>query len=229
MSYKFIGHGVYSLGEAAKLSGVPTRRIRRWMQGYYYTYKDDRRYTPPAIASDIANGELTGFVRFADLLEVRFLDAFRSYGVSWKAIRIAADRARDLLGRHHPFSSRIFRTDGRTIIAELVGETGDKHLLDLVRDQWEFDQVVAPYLYQGVEYNHLDEPERWRPLGHDRHVVIDPEISFGAPTIAGRGIPVRIVANAVRAEESVEFVARLFDLLPAAVADAVEYDARLNA
>jgi uncharacterized protein (DUF433 family) len=109
-------------------------------------------------------------------------------------------------------------------MAELVGEFGDRHLLDLVRDQWEFEQVVAPYLYAGIDYNEMAEPERWWPLGEDRHVVIDPAVGLGAPTVAGIGVPTRIIANAVKAEGSTDLVARLFEVQVAAVEDALSFE-----
>jgi uncharacterized protein (DUF433 family) len=223
-SFTLLGRGLYSLPEAEWLSGVPRGRIRRWMQGYSYRYKGESRRTTPAIASDLPDLGVGLVVAFADLLEVRFLDAFLKYGVGWRAIRIAAQRAKEMLGRHHPFSSRIFKTDGRTIMAELVGEFGDRHLLDLVRDQWQFEQVVAPYLYAGVDYNEMSEPERWWPLGEERHVVIDPAVILGAPVVAGIGVPTRIVANAVKAEGSTDLVARLFDVEVAAVEDALSFE-----
>ena len=224
-AYRYIGRGIYSLAEAERLSGVPRRRIRRWMYGYAYTYKGQRRRSAPPVASDLEQPEGTKLVGFADVIEVRFLNAFREYGVSWKYIRIAAERAKELLGRHHPFSSRIFKTDGRTILAELAKSTGDKFLLDLVHDQWEFERIISPYLYAGIDYNQLHEPERWWPLGTDRQVVIDPHRSFGAPVVT-EGVPTRILASAFDAEESLEFVAKLYEVSVQAVRDAVEFERR---
>jgi uncharacterized protein (DUF433 family) len=224
--FKYVGRGIYSLAEAERLSGVPRRRIRRWMHGYIFTYRGEKRRSPPPVASDIDQPDTTHLVGFADLLEVRFLNAFREYGVSWKYIRIAAERAQELLGRHHPFSSQIFRTDGRTILAELARETGDKLLLDLVKDQWEFERIISPYLYEGIDYNRLQEPERWWPLGTDRQVVIDPSRAFGAPIVSREGVPTRILAGAFCTEQSVELVAKWYEVGEQAVRDAVEFESR---
>jgi len=85
-------------------------------------------------------GEIGGapVLDFADLMEVRFLSVFRDCKIGWPTIRLAAIKARELLGTSHPFSSHRFRTDGRNILAEIVDETGDRHLLNLLSDQWEF-------------------------------------------------------------------------------------------
>ena len=36
VDYLYIGHGVYSVAEAARLTGVPASTIRRWTRGYSY-------------------------------------------------------------------------------------------------------------------------------------------------------------------------------------------------
>ena len=107
-SFEVIGRGVYCLSDAERLTKVPRQRIRRWAKGYSYQYKGRERQSAPIVAARLLSGETELVLDFADLLEVRFLNAFREHGVGWKAIRIAAARAKELLGRHHPFSSRIF-------------------------------------------------------------------------------------------------------------------------
>lgn len=166
--FQTIGRGIYTLAEAERLTKVPSPRIRRWARGYTYQYKGENRYTPPIIATEVKPFNGIPAIDFSDLVEVRFLNAFREHGVGWKAIRIAAQRAKELLGRHRPFSTRIFKTDGRTILAEIVKEAGDKVLFDLVKSQYAFEQIVGPFLYAGLEFDQLAEPERWWPLGFDR-------------------------------------------------------------
>jgi hypothetical protein len=84
-----------------------------------------------------------------------------------------------LLGRHHPFSTQIFKSDGRTILTEITKETGDKALLDILSDQFVFETVIGSYLYAGLDFNELKEPTRWWPIGKDRSVVIELRRAFG--------------------------------------------------
>jgi uncharacterized protein (DUF433 family) len=163
---------------------------------------------------------------FADLMEIRFLDAFLRNGVSTKALRVASQRAKELLGRHHPFSTQIFKSDGRTILAEITKETGDKVFLDIVNDQYVFEKVIASYLYSGLDFNELKEPARWWPMGKDHAVVIDPRRSFGAPIVAKSGIPTKILKSAVDAEKSVEFVAKWYGAEIDEVKDAVKFETK---
>ena len=144
------------------------------------------------------------------------------------AIRIAAQRAKELLGRHHPFSTRIFRTDGRTILAEIAPGVRDHLLLDLVRNQYAFEKIIAPYLYAGIEFNELAEPQRWWPLGEARRVLLDPARAFGAP-ICIEGVPTEILAGAMSAERDEELVSRLYDVAPESVRDAVDFENRAAA
>lgn len=228
-TFRLIGRGVYSLHDAERLTGVQRKRIRRWTSGYSYRSGLRYIYSPPVIAEAAQGAIGLPALDFGDLIEVRFLNAFRNYGVSWKAIRIAAEHARELLGRHHPFSSRIFKTDGRTILADVIGDGGDRFLLDLVRNQYEFERIICPLLYEGIEFNGHDEPERWWPLGTERAVVLDPIRAFGAPITAVEGVPTRILADAVAAEGSVPFVSELYDVARSSVEDALEFESRLGA
>ena len=220
-----IGRGAYTLKEAFKLTRVPVRRIRRWTRGYEFELSRGREgYSPPIIETIDGSPALD----FGALIEIRFINAFRESGVSWRSIRIAAARAAEVLSSRHPFSNRTFRTDGHTIIAELVTDSGDRRLLDLVRDQYEFRRIVTPYLH-GLEFNARDEPERWWPLGRQRRVVIDPERSFGAPIIDTFGVPTLVLAQAVTAEGSISAAARLYSVSVAAVRNAVTFENSLAA
>ena len=157
-NFRFIGRGVYSPHEASRLTGVPTARIRRWANGYQFKYRGQRRISPPIIAAQLQGelGMLT--LDFADLLEIRFLDAFLERGVSWKAIRIASERARELLHTAHPFSSKRFVTDGHTVLANFASEMGDRVLLDLVRNQYELERLIADCLFGEIDFDEGDTP-----------------------------------------------------------------------
>lgn len=227
--FRRIGRGAYSLTEAARLTGVPRYTILRWTQGYTYRYKSETRFSAPLIATAVPPVDGTPTIDFADLLEIRFLNAFRQHGVSARAVRIASERARELLGRPHPFSTQIFKTDGRTILADLVGDTGDGALLDLVKDQYQFKRIVDPYLYFGIEFNQLHEPSRWWPLGEDRNVVLDPDRSFGKPVVARGGVRTSILAAGYRAEDSLDLVATWYNVPIESVRDAVEFEQSLAA
>lgn len=227
--FRLIGAGVYALPEAERMTGIPRKRIRRWLEGYHFTSSGRRHFMGPAVRSTLHRdvGELA--LTFSDLLEIRFLDAFLQHGLKWKDIRVAAERARDYLGRPHPFSSRLFKTDGRAILLEILRPGDDARLLNLVTDQWEFDRVVSPMLYAGIEFGDFDEPRRWWPMGRKRPVVIDPERSFGAPIVADEGVPTAILARSFVAEGTQRMVAAIYDVSIRSVRAAIAYENSLVA
>jgi uncharacterized protein (DUF433 family) len=226
--YRYIGRGLYSLSDAERLTRIPRQRIRRWMEGYYYVCGSNRRFSRPIVRSDLSRevGELA--LTFADLMEIRFLDKFRHMGVSWRSIRIAAERVGEVINSTHPFSTKRFKSDGHTILAEIADREQDDQLLDLVRDQWEIPKIVARYLSVGVEFNDLDEPRLWRPEKHLR-VVVDPMRSFGAPIVMDGSVQTRVLAAAAKAERSQRAAASMYRVPLRAVHDAVKFERRFAA
>lgn len=221
---KLIGRGLYSLTEASRLTGVPIRRIKRWVNGYHFVHRGRRQWSEPVIGTDIGPIGGVPVLDFADLQEVRFLSAFRDQRIGWPAIRLAAAKAREWLGTPHPFSSKRFIADGRTILLEIVDEAGDRQLLDLLKDQWELERVVFQSLRRWLHYEDKDQPQWWSPIGDDRLVRVNPRRSFGAPFVSQGGIRTSILYDAFIAEASVEAAAEWYSVEPVAVRDAVEFE-----
>ena len=222
--FGLIGRGLYSPTEASLIIRVPIRRIRRWTKGYWFVHHWKRQWSEPVIGTDLGDIGGAPVLDFADLMEVRFLSMFRDCKIGWPTIRLAAIKAKELLGTSHPFSSHRFRTDGRNILAEIVDETGDRHLLNLLSDQWEFERVVVEFLRRGLHYNGKDQPQWWSPLGEEKSVVLDPARSFGAPIIVPGSVRTRILYGGYKAEGSYDAVADWYRVAPDAVRDAVEFE-----
>jgi uncharacterized protein (DUF433 family) len=228
-SQPLLGVGIYTVPEAARITKIQPARIRRWLAGYHFKSKDQVRVSPPVLRHQLPEAEGSLALSFRDLVEVRFIDAFRSYGVGWKTLRLAAERASEILQDPHPFSTKRFKTDGRRIFAEIVSDTGEELLLDLVKSQYGFRQVIGPYLYEGLEFGDPEGVVRWYPLARSRRIVIDPSISFGQPVVTPEAVPTSILARGVQVEKSVDRVARWYMVDPKAVRDAVEFEEQLAA
>lgn len=226
-----VGVGVYTIPEAAILSKVPARTIRRWVGGYsYHRPGGSAHHSPPLWRQQIQprDGEIA--LSFRDLLEVRFVSFFRQAGVSWRKIRVAAECAEEIVRDSHPFSTKRFKTDGKSIYAELAERTGEVSLLDLATRQYELKAVTDPFLFGGIEFEAAGiAPVRWWPLGEDRRVVIDPRRSFGQPICHPESVPTSVLARAFEAERSVEVVARWHGVEAASVEDAIEFEGSLRA
>ena len=229
--FRFIGHGVYSMAEAGRLTGVSVRNLRRWARGYSYVYQGRTRRSPPIIGTGIAQREAEPILEFRDIIEIRFLSAFRKAGVSWNVIRRVADRVHQVIQHTHPFATRVFRTDGRTILLELIsGDRADHRLVDLLRDQYEWERLVEAHLVaEKVEFSDAEEPIRWWPLGPDRRVVVDPARAFGAPIVAREGVQTYLLAKAAGIEGDAALVADWYHVDLDAVRDAIDFENGLRA
>jgi len=209
-----LGLGVYTVRESTRLTGVSSPRIRRWLTGYAFKAGGTVCTSFPLWQGQLVSDESIA-LSFRDLLEVRFIDAFLRHGVRWKAIRTAAERAAEIVHDSHPFSTKRFKTDGRSIFAEIVQRSGDESLLDLVNSQYELKSVVEPFLFEGIEFPEAgNEPLSWWPMGRNHRVVIDPERSFGQPIITPEAVPTLVLAHAFRAEGSIDSVARWYEVDP---------------
>jgi uncharacterized protein (DUF433 family) len=60
-------------------------------------------------------------------------------------------------------------------------------------------------------------------------VVLDPRRSFGQPIVNDEGVSTRVLAGAVQAEQSIERVAEWFEVKPASVRAAVDFENQLAA
>ena len=224
--FRFIGHGVYSLAEASRLTKVPVRNIERWARGYHYTYRGTERFSPPIIGTGLGQRGKEPILEFRDIMEIRFLSAFRAAGVSWHVIRRVAAKVHQHIKHTHPFATKIFRTDGSHILLELIRfDEKDHQLVDLLNDQFEWEKLVRAYLIEEkVEFNDEEEPSRWWPLGVSRQVVVDPDRAFGAPIVATQGVPTYLLAKGVGLENDVSAVARWYRVEEDAVRDAVDFE-----
>jgi len=129
--FSLVGIGLYTMAEASRLTGISGVRLRGWLRGYTHGSGTARMTTEPVWRRQVPEIDGTLGLGFLDLMEARFVDAFRAASVPWRIIRLCAERAREVAGSDHPFSSRRFRTDGRTIFTDFVDRTGEQQLLDL--------------------------------------------------------------------------------------------------
>lgn len=222
-----IGVGSYTVPEAARLTKAPARNIRRWLGGYSYRTNGLKATAPPLWTPQIPRMDDHIELGFRDLIEVLFVQAFVDVGLSLKTIRSCLEYARECAGDDRPFSTRRFKTDGRTIFLESLRQSGEAELLDLKQRQYVFEHVVER------SFKDLDICDdaviRWRPYNGKESIVVDPTRSFGQPIAADFGVPTIVLADAVKVETSVERVAKLYDIPAAVVRDAAKFEASLRA
>ena len=222
-----IGVGLYTVPEAARLVGVPSRRVRRWVHGYRYRGRHSAEAaSEPLWHADTPATDTTVGLSFLDMMEVRMVNAFRGYGVSWTVIRDAARHACELFRDNHPFTMRRFQTDGNRIFGEAAGEQGGR-LLDMNRRQWVSKPIVQRSLFEGIEFDG-GQAARWYPT-NGRKVVVDPARSFGRPVLTDYGVPTETLFAAYEVEGSIDEVSRWYDLPRSAVRAAIGFERQVAA
>lgn len=222
------GIGLYTFQEAALLTGVSSANLRRWLRGYQSVHGEEKRAMPPLWKTELADSELDG-LSFHDLLEARFVKEFHNHGVSLQAIRIIARHARELFDSPYPFTCKRFQTDGKTIFAESLQESGDTELLDLRGKQIVFNKIIRPFLYEGIEFGVDERALRWFPK-KNKKVVLDPAIAFGKPIVTDVGIRTDILYEAYLAEgKNRKLVAQQFEVSQQAMDAAIRFEERLVA
>lgn len=209
-----LGHGIYSIPEAASYTRVHVNTVRSWFKATSQgrgLFRSD--YQP--VKNHYA-------ISFLDMIDVWIVGELRSSGVSMQQIRAAHNILRRDLDTSHPFCHSNIYTDGKTVLTNIAKSLGDDELAEVVSRQRWFPKFMIPKLMQ-IDYgteSHL--AYRWRI--HEG-VVIDPSLSFGKPVIEGTGTTTYVIATQYFANmEDASLVANLYNLTPQDVMAAVEFE-----
>jgi uncharacterized protein (DUF433 family) len=230
-----LSRGAYSASEALRLlnfsRGSATRHVSRntvvrWLQGYDFG-PDGEGHSEPLWRPDYENDNNVIELSFRDLIELRFVKAFRDIGLALPTIRACYQRAAEEVHDERPFSTQLFRTDGKTIFLEITEGLHEPKLVDLRQRQNVFRTIVEPSL-KDLEFD-ASVVARWFPLGVQRRsIVVDPSRAFGRP-VSSSGIPTEVLARAVNIEGSPRKVSFLYNVSMAEVRDAIAFERKLAA
>ena len=138
--------GIYAVPEAARLTGVSSWRIRRWLRGYEFKAKHGRHRSEPVWQGQLKPIDHSMALGFLDLIEIRCVDAFLQEGVSWKTLRLAHNHAQEALKISHPFCTNQFMVAGRDIILEIPQEDDEPLLWEIARNQRVFGRITRPFM-----------------------------------------------------------------------------------
>jgi uncharacterized protein (DUF433 family) len=220
--FSLVGIGLYTTAEAARLTGVPSQRIIRWLRGHTI---GDHEYAR-LWASQVNIGDSSVYLGFLDLVQIRVASAFINAGLSPHKVRKAIEYGSEIIHNDYPFASARFRTDGKTVILHVLREgEDDDRLIDLFRSgQYVMHRIIEPSL-KGLEFED-DFAARWWPLGRTRGIVIDPKRQFGQPIDNATGVPTVVLARAAKAEGSITKAARAFMVPANSVRRAIAFEER---
>lgn len=211
-----LGHGLYTYGEAARLTNLSARRVRTWFSAPETgSFRHGR-----VLQRDYGTESL---ISFLDLIEVAVAGHMRQLGISLVSIRKARSSLASYLQTHHPFSHRQLYTDGEKVFVRLEKDA-EKHpeLIEVISHQHAIPEVLMPYL-ERVDYDAVSLLARQWNIANG--VVIDPARSFGKPIVADCAIPTSVLAAAYAAnQQDAEVVAEWYSVTPDNVRAAVEFE-----
>jgi len=141
-----------------------------------------------------------------------------------RKIRDARTYFSRVLNSDTPFATQDFETDGVDILQEMGtpgGETiSDKLLVANSNGQLAWAEFLGD---QFLEFQYGDGIViSWQVNGPESEIVIDPKLSFGAPTI--RGIMTRAIKNEWVTGSTLELIAEDFDIPIEVVREALRFE-----
>lgn len=187
-----LGHGIYSIPEAAEYLGVSAVKLRGWFQGW------------PQGAGPLLHGDYTVNQRepqrlsFLDLMEARVVLSLRAQASS-QAVREAYAGLKKYLKVAHPLSHQSLLVDerGARFFLEAARDSGESELIELLRTpQHAMREVLGPLL-KNVHYDRDTQlASRWEA---SPGVVLDPARHYGKPLVDNCGVPAAVLADAFKA------------------------------
>lgn len=217
-----IGHGVYGLSEAARLTGLRPQRVREWFNG-----RPEQEAKRPIFRSDYQSIGKDRAISFHDLIEVYVAGQLREHKVSLQSLRKVHKQLQQDLKTGHPFCRREILTKHGQVFTRGLDEHGSDELIEVLTRQRVFPEILLPFL-QRIDYDDATEMAKRWCIGE--MVVIDPQINFGKPIVEDVGISTSILASAYRANRNDESrVGAWYNISPKHVLAAVEFEGSLAA
>jgi uncharacterized protein (DUF433 family) len=171
----------------------------------------------------LSQGEKRAALSYMQLIEVAVVAAFRKAQVPLKRIQAARDFAKRVLRSEYPFAEYRFKEEGRHLWLD-SSQTVDLHKGSVIQADQEVQrawELVIGRLRE-FEYEHEGIALRWHVAGLSSPIIIDPRISFGAPTV--KGTPTWVIRGRWAAGESDSDIADDFGIEKEEVREALRFE-----
>jgi uncharacterized protein (DUF433 family) len=215
----------YAMRDVDLLLRLPYGTARRWIDGYTV---QGRTYAP------VVRLEATGddVVTWGEFVEARLLAEYRRGGALMINMRHSVERLRTELGARYPLAHAHtwIQPEGRELVRriQLDAHVPRSYLLVVARN----DKLVLSHqtetFVESVDFSTriTDDPvvERVFPRPDLKDVVFDPRRKSGLPVISGRGIPTGVIAEQLRAGDSVASIAEAYELERSQVESAIRFE-----
>ena len=213
----------YTVRDAARISGVGTRTLRRWLVGDY----GSDRIREPVFNAERPSPELPLRLSFVELIEVVIAAEFRKRGIKIERIRSGRDFMQSEWGLKYPFACVDLDSAGGEILHHFDEQDPQAPALAVSTDgmQWTLPGLVKQRVQQ---FEHLEDDGfaiRWYPLGRNVPIMVDPRFAAGRPAVVDRGVTVDIIQRrSQNAGQSVQEIAQDLRVPADAVEAALSFD-----
>ena len=197
----------YRIAAAAKYAEISPQTVSSWHRG-------------PRGAAGLPERTPREALSYLQLIEVAVVAAFRRKGVSLNKIRKARKYAAQMFEKEFPFAELEFRRAGRELLLELGDVLPGREKGAVVASQW--GQRAWEEILPEFDYENDDLATRWFVRGRNHPVLIDPRISFGAPTV--QGVPTWAIKGRRDAGETINEIVDDFGLAPDEVRAALAFE-----
>jgi uncharacterized protein (DUF433 family) len=198
----------YQIAEAAKYAQISTQTVAAW-------HKTE--------AAMLSQREKRAALSYFQLIEVAVVAAFRKQGVKLDRIRAAREWAARTLNSEHPFAEYRFKEEAKHLwldSSQLIDVKPGTVVLADQGGQLAWEGIIGRL--REFEYEQEGIVLRWHVAGLDSPIIIDPRISFGAPTV--RGTPTWIIKCRYEAGESDSDIAEDFRIDKEEVRQALKFE-----
>lgn len=211
--------GIYKISEAARYLYVTTdlptshkpspRHLIRWIR---------EGLGSPSLVN-VAGRKL--LIDFEDLISMRVIALLHGLGVSTHKIKAAEAYLHRVTSHSHPFATEQLWTESMDIFAQLgpllvtASRSGQLPFIELVRHNL---VNVHDLTFSG------GLADSWSP---SQGIILRPQVQLGAPCIAGTGIPTYAIWRMFIGGDSVNFIARSYDIAETKVQHAIDWEDRL--
>ncbi len=219
----------YSIADASRYLKIPTSTLRSWLKGrQYHTKLGKKEFSSIIQRPDTKYSQLS----FTNLVEAHVLRVIRrEHKITLNKVRIALDYINQKFNTPHPLVQKRFKTDGVDLfIEQMEALVNVSHSGQLVM------RKVLENLLNRIEWDEKDLAARLFPLietyGGDssaKYIAIDPNVSFGKPTIMSTGIPTEIITELYDAGDSIEEIAEDYNCTILQIEKAIFFESQLVA
>lgn len=209
----------YSIAFTSHLVGIQPWSVGRYLRGYFeYKYQVQQ---PPIIEQSKKGSTYASFLDLVDLLYVK---EFHKRGFTIQYLRLALAEAKHYLGSPH-FARSEFYTSSNEIAMRLPK---DGNLIALMTGGQLTIPEITEKLSDKLDFENITEfgfARRWYPKGKNGSIVIDPQISFGRPTLSGYNVPTANIYDLYLGEkEKYSTVSKWFNIPIPEIKTAVQFE-----